>query len=280
MRKRFERAGRLISYLDVEPPADQPRRGTLVLLHAFPLSADIWRPQLADPPAGWRVIAPDVAGFGGSFPVPHTATFDDDARDVLGLMDHLGQKMAVVGGLSMGGYIALALLGLAPERLAGLILADTRPDADSEESRRSRHEMIETLERGGAAAVMDGMLPRLLGPTTLESRPQVVTQVREIGLWQPADGIRAAIHRLMGRPDSTPLLSGVRVPTLVVAGAEDAITGPEVARAMHQRIPGARLTLIDRAGHLSNLEQPGAFNDALSAFLSWGQVVRSDEFKT
>jgi len=267
MRKQFERAGRLISYLDVEPPAGQPRRGTLVLLHAFPLSADMWRPQLADAPAGWRVVAPDVAGFGRSFPVPPTASFDDDARDILGLMDHLGQQTVVVGGLSMGGYIALALLRLAPERLGGLVLADTRPDADSDEARRSRHEMLETLERGGAAAVLDGMLPRLLGRTTLASRPQVVAQVREIGLWQPADGIRAAIHRLMGRPDSTPLLSGVRFPTLVVAGAEDVITGPEVAQAMHQRIPGARLTLIDGAGHLSNLEQPAAFNDALSAFL-------------
>lgn len=269
MLRHFERAGRLISYLEAEgvPAAAPGRRGTLVLVHAFPLAAEMWEPQLAAAPAGWRVVAPDVAGFGRSFPVPPTATFDDDARDLIALLDHLGEKEAVVAGVSMGGYIAFALLRAAPERVRGLVLADTRAEADTDAARRSREEMLGTLERGGAAAVVDGMLPKLLGPSTHASRPDLVARVRQIGFRQPPDGIRAAIHRLMGRPDSTPLLSTIRCPALVVAGAEDAITGPDVARGMQQRIPGARLTLIDRAGHLANLEQPEAFNEALSAFL-------------
>ncbi len=268
MRKHFERAGRLISYFDVQPEGAEGRRGTLVLLHAFPLSAEMWEPQLASPPAGWRVVAPDVAGFGRSFPVPHTATFDDDARDVVALFDHLGEKEAVVVGASMGGYIAFALMRVAAERVRGLVLADTRAEADTDEIRRSRQEMLETLDRDGAAAVVDGMLPRLLGRTTHKSRPDIVARVREIGARQPPGGIRAAIHRLMGRPDSTPLLSAIRCPTLVIAGVEDAITDPDVARGMQQRIPEARLALIDEAGHLASLERPEAFNAAL-----WGQVL-------
>lgn len=266
MRKHFERAGRLVSYLEAESPA-APRRGTLVLVHAFPLSAEMWEPQLAAPPAGWRVVAPDLAGFGRSFPVPASATFEDDARDVVALLDHLGETQAAIGGLSMGGYVAFALLRVAPERVRALVLADTRPDADSAEARRSRQAMLSTLDRDGVETIVEGMLPRLLGATTLETRPDVVARVREIGRRQPADGVRAAIHRLMGRPDSTPLLPALRCPALVVAGAEDAITGPDLARRMQGEIPGARLVLLESAGHLSNLEQPGAFNAALGEFL-------------
>ena len=267
MRKHFERGGRLISYLDAGPPAAGSPRGTLVLLHAFPLSAEMWEPQLASAPAGWRVVAPDVAGFGQSFPVPATATFEDDARDVVALLDHLGVAEAVVGGLSMGGYIAFALARLAPGRLRGLVLADTRAEADSDDARRSRQEMLGTVRRGGTAAVLEGMLPRLLGRTTLGSRPGVVARVREIGLRQPAEAVRAAIHRLMGRPDSVPLLGAIRCPVLVVAGSEDVITAPEVARGLQARIPSADLVILDGAGHLSSLERPEAFTDALARFL-------------
>ncbi len=267
MLRHFERAGRLISYLEAEPPGDAERRGTLVLVHAFPMAAEMWEPQLAAAPPGWRVVAPDVAGFGRSFPVPHTATFEDDARDVAALLDHLGEKDAVVAGVSMGGYIAFALVRAFPDRVRGLVLADTRAEADTDAARRGRQEMLAALDRGGAPAVVETMLPKLLGPSTHASRPDLVTRVRQIGLRQPVDGLRAAIHRLMGRPDSTSLLPALRCPVLVAAGVEDAITGPDVAREMQQRIPGARLALIDRAGHLASLEQPGTFNEALHTFL-------------
>jgi pimeloyl-ACP methyl ester carboxylesterase len=265
----FEHRGRLLSYLDAPGPAVAGRApALLVFLHAFPLEAAMWAPQLASVPAGWRAVALDLAGFGRSFPVPTSATIDDDARDVLALLDHLGADEAVVAGLSMGGYVAFGMLRVAPTRLRGLVLADTRPEADSDEARRSRGEMLTTLDRQGIPAVVEAMLPRLLGPTSREGRPDVVTRVRALGMQQTREGVKAAVHRLMTRPDSTPLLSAIRCPTLVIVGAEDAITSPEIARAMQGRIPGAQFAVVEGAGHLSSLEAPDAFNAALYGFLT------------
>jgi pimeloyl-ACP methyl ester carboxylesterase len=261
----FERGGRLITYRSSEPEGSVA--GTLVLLHAFPLSSAMWEPQLAAAPASWRVVAPDLAGFGASFPHPPGATIDDDARDVVALLDQLGVEQAVVGGLSMGGYIALALGRLAPGRLRGLVLADTRADADSEEIRRGRLQMLRTLETGGTASVVESMLPRLLGETTRRTRAEIVERVREIGSAQTVDGVSAATRKLMGRPDSTALLPGFDFPVLVVVGDEDVIAGRDVAWAMRARIPGGELAILEGAGHLSNLEAPEGFNQALFGFL-------------
>ena len=270
MRTHFGLDDRVISYLDVTGPGPAPPRRTLVLLHAFPLAAEMWRPQLEAAPAGWRFVAPDLSGFGqsqGGDP-PLTASMDGYARDVVALLDHLGVGRAVIAGLSMGGYVAFGLLRLAPERVAGLVLADTRAEADDEAARLGRDRMAETLAQGGAAAVYGRMLPGLLGATTRESRPGVVERVQELVLAQPADGIRLAIQSLKSRPDSTPLLAGISCPTLVIVGDEDQITTVDVARRLHASIPGAEMAVIERAGHLSNLEGPEAFNRVLLAFLS------------
>ena len=167
----------------------------------------------------------------------------------------------------MGGYVAFALLRLAPGRLAGLVLADTRAEADDEAARSNRDRMAETLAEGGAAAVFERMLPGLLGATTRAFRPAVVERVRRLVLAQPPEGIHRAIQSLKWRPDSTPLLASITCPTLVVGGDEDQITAVEVARSLHARIPGADLAVIERAGHLSNLERPEAFNAALTGYL-------------
>jgi pimeloyl-ACP methyl ester carboxylesterase len=267
MRHHFGHDGRTISYLE-RPSTVEPRRGTLVLLHAFPLAAEMWLTQLAAVPAGWRVVAPDLAGFGRSSPGPASPAIEDYARDVLALLDHLRIDAAVVGGLSMGGYVAFALQRLEPARLRGLVLADTRPEADSEQARAGRLKMVETLDAGGVAAVAEAMIPRLLGATTRAERGEVVAAVRSLVLEQPVDGVRRAIRALMSRPDSTPLLHAIAVPALVVVGDEDEITGPDIARQMHGQIAGAGLALVRGAGHLSNLERPEAFNQALSTFLS------------
>jgi pimeloyl-ACP methyl ester carboxylesterase len=229
----------------------------------------MWRPQLDAVPAGWRFIAPDLRGFGESKVGDPTlpATMEGYARDVVALLDRLRVDRIVVGGLSMGGYVAFALLRLAPERIAGLVLADTRSEADDEAARASRDGMAETLALGGAAAVFDRMLPGLLGVTTRTSRPDVVQRARELALAQPTDGIRRAIHGLRSRPDSTLLLAAVACPTLVVVGDEDEITRVDSVRRMHGRIFGAELAVIEGAGHLSNLEQPEAFNGALTRHL-------------
>ncbi len=270
MRMHFRRDDRVISYLDAAGPGPATPERTLVLLHAFPLAAEMWRPQLDAVPAGWRFIAPDLPGFGQSQVGDPTlpASVEGYARDVVGLLDHLGVGMAVIAGLSMGGYVAFALLRLAPDRVAGLVLADTRSEADDETARVSRDGMADTLSRGGAAAVFDRMLPGLLGATTRSSRPEVVEHVRQLALAQRPEAIRRAIQSLKSRPDSTPLLGGIDCPTLVVVGDEDQITSEDSVRRMHGRIPRAALAVIERAGHLSSLEQPEAFNGALTRFLS------------
>jgi pimeloyl-ACP methyl ester carboxylesterase len=270
MRSDFQHGNRVISYLHAACPGPATPDRILVLLHAFPLAAEMWRPQLEAVPPGWRFIAPDLRGFGqsqvGDPALP--ASVEGYARDVVGLLDHLGVGKAVIAGLSMGGYVAFAMLRLAPKRVAGLVLADTRSEADDETTRVSRDGMTDTLARGGAAAVFDRMLPGLLGVTARSSRPEVVERVRKLVLAQRPEAIRPAIQSLKSRSDSTPLLGGVDCPTLVVVGDEDEITNEDSVRRMHGRIPGAALAVIERAGHLSSLEQPEAFNHVLAAFLS------------
>jgi pimeloyl-ACP methyl ester carboxylesterase len=193
---------------------------------------------------------------------------DDYARDVLALLDHLRAAEAIVCGLSMGGYVSLALWRLAPRRIRGFVLADTRPDADTGEVRAGRERMLETLACRGVQAVAEGMVGRLLGPTSLASRPPVVERVRQIAASQRAEAVGPAIARLMTRPDSTELLPGIDCPVLVVAGREDEITPPDVAQQMHGQLADASLALIGHAGHLSSLEQPEAFSAALDRFLA------------
>jgi pimeloyl-ACP methyl ester carboxylesterase len=268
MHAEFRHAGRVISYLDVEGAS--PSRHALVLLHAFPLAAGMWRAQLAAPPAGWRLVAPDFRGFGQSSPDPPSGpvSIDDYARDALALLDHLDLHRAVFGGNSMGGYAAFGVLRLAPERVAGLVLSDTRAEPDNEAGRADRAAMLDLLARGGVAAVWERMLPGLFGGTSRRSRPEAVERVRALAMAQHAEGVRRAIERLGSRPDSTPLLAAIACPTLVVAGEEDAIVGVDEARRMHDRIPGAEMAIIRGAGHLPAIEQPHEFNAVLGRFLA------------
>ena len=240
-----------------------------VLLHAFPLSSAMWHPQLVHPPHGWRLLAPDLAGFGGSQDrAGEGVALDDYASDVLEWLDGLGISRCVVAGLSMGGYAALALTRLAPHRLAGLVLADTKAPADSAEARAGRDRMLETLAQRGPAGVAEDMLPKLLGETTRRNRPDLVAEVRSLIVANSAEGIRRGILRLRGRPDAAPVLPGIAVPTLVVVGEEDAVTPPAEARALEASIPRASLETVPGAGHLSNLEAPDRFNAALHRFLA------------
>jgi pimeloyl-ACP methyl ester carboxylesterase len=267
VRQSIGHRGRRISYLEA-PGAGSTSR-SLVLLHAFPLCAAMWEPQLASVVPGWRVIAPDLRGFGGSDGGEASAvSIDDYGEDVLGLLDALGLDRAAVAGLSMGGYAAFSMLRQQPERVEALVLADTRAEADSEAGRAARDAMMATLAAGGPAAVFDAMQGGLLGETTRTSRPAVVERVRALAVAQPAAAIRRAIERLKGRPDSTPLLAAISCPTLVLVGAEDRITTPEAARQLSASIRGSSLSVIPEAGHLSSLEQPEAFNQALGGFLN------------
>ena len=244
----------------------------LVLLHAFPLCADQWLPQLHRVPPGWRFVAPDLRGFHGAGPALEdvgldTATMETHAADVLSLMSHLEIERAVIGGLSMGGYVALALGRRAPARVGGLVLANTRATADSVEGLAARDRMIALAGREGPAGVAREMLPKLLGETTRRDQPELAGVLRQLIERNSSAGIISAIRAMKGRTDSTPVLRAIACPTLIVAGAEDAVIPDAESETLHQAIPGATRVVIPRAGHLSNLEAPVAFNAALADFL-------------
>lgn len=236
----------------------------LVLLHAFPLTAEMWRPQLERVPPDWRFIAPELSS---AVPPRGDRTIDDYAADVGALLDALKMDDAVIGGLSMGGYIAFALFRRSPELFSGMILADTRPQADSPQGRDDRVKMRELVSREGVGAVADRMLPRLLSKQTFEERPELVQRVREIIESNTPRAVDAALHAMMTRPDSTPDLARMSCATLVIVGEEDSVTPPSEADAMHRAIERSVLVSLAGAAHLSSLEQPDAFSRALADFL-------------
>ena len=229
----------------------------VVLLHAFPMNADMWRPQLERVPSGWHFIAPDL----------HGSTVEEMASTVLKLLDSLHIDGAVIGGLSMGGYVTLALYRIEPERLHGMILADTRATADTPEARAQRERLIALVRDKGSAAIADEMLPKLLGKTALQERHDLQQLVRQIGGSLPPQEVEAALIAMMRRPDSTPLLDRISFATLVICGDEDAATPLTEVEQLHAHIPRSRFVVLQGAGHLSNLEKPDEFSLALADFL-------------
>jgi pimeloyl-ACP methyl ester carboxylesterase len=246
---------------------DPASSNVIVLIHAFPVGMRMW--DVVSIPVGWRAIAPALPGFDGVDPPPTAAaSIDDYARYVLELLDHLRVVHAVIGGVSMGGYTAFALWRLNRLRWRGVVLADTRAGADSEQARVGREKMLETLRTGGSRAIADEMVPKLLGKTTRSKRPDVVDHATRLIERQTSEGLAAAVVRLRDRPDSAPLLSEMGVPALVVVGEEDEVTPVSESEQMHARLPDSRLVRIPEAGHLSCMENPVAFSAALASFLS------------
>jgi 3-oxoadipate enol-lactonase len=237
----------------------------LLLLHGFPHDRTLWAPQLAAAPAGLRVIAPDLPGFGESAPLAD-ASFETWADWVAALLDTLEVGRAVVGGLSMGGYLAFAVWRRHAARVRGLVLADTRPGADTDEARANRRAMQSLARAEGAGAIAEKMLPGMVGKTTRETRPEVVETLRTMMGRAAIPALTDALDAMIEREDSTPTLGTITVPTLVMCGEEDVLTPVADSRAMHAAIPGSRLALIPGAGHASNLEAPAVFNGLLYDF--------------
>ncbi len=235
----------------------------LLLVHGFPFDSESWAPQLEVFGRQRRVIAPDLAGFGATG-APGPASLDAHADDLARLLDELGIRRVVFAGLSMGGYIAFAMWRRHRERITALVLADTRPGADTTEAQERRAALAERVLAEGTAPLLGNVQPGLLSAAAPE---RIAARVRDIIERQPPEGAAAALLAMAARPDSTADLAQIDVPVLVAVGAEDTITPPSESEAMVAKLPRATLAMIPRAGHLSNLEEPGAFNGALRAFL-------------
>lgn len=240
----------------------------LLLVHGFPLNKTLWEPQIKDLAVSVRVIVPDLRGHGASDPVPGEYSMDLLADDCFALLEDLGEEdPVVVCGLSMGGYIAFSFYRRYPQRVAGLILAATRAKADSPEARDSRDKMAAKVDEQGAGAIAEDLLPKMLSPHTLATNPELVERVKHMMANTSARGIKGALMGMKSRPDSTPTLIQIDVPTLIVHGEDDQIIPRQEAQDMHAAIQDAQMRLLPQAGHLLNLEQPDLFNQAIREFL-------------
>jgi 3-oxoadipate enol-lactonase len=239
----------------------------VVLLHGYPFNRSLWNEQVSALGNSYRVITPDLRGLGESDASQGPATMNRMARDVAALLDHLEISRAVVGGLSMGGYVALAFYKEFPSRVRSLILADTRAPADTEEGKQTRHQQAEKALAEGMAGIADSMLPKLLTPETVSKRPDLVKRVRDMMLKTKPEGAAGALLGMAEREDQTALLSQISCPTLILVGREDPITPVADSEKMHREIAGSRLVVIENAAHVSNLERTDQFNEELMRFL-------------
>lgn len=241
----------------------------VIFLHAFPLNRRMWEGELMAllGEERYRLVALDWRGFGESEITTGISSMELFAGDVAGLMDALGIQNAILCGLSMGGYAAFAFLRKYPQRVAGLILADTRPGADTPEAQANRENVAQIAETQGTGAIADLQVPRLISEYTRKRHPEVEARVRQLIDEATPQGIAAASRGMAQRADSTELLGGISCPTLVIVGEQDALIPPAVTQDYASRIPGAQFAVIPQAGHLSNLEQPEAFLQAIGGFL-------------
>lgn len=238
----------------------------LLLIHGFPFDRTLWRHQLATL-SGWRRVAPDLRGMGLSDGPEKGYSMEEYAADLVSLLDLLGNREAVVCGLSMGGYIAFEMLRRFPERVKGLILVNTRASADSADAKERRTEMISLLDKRGPSAVVDALLPKLLAPGSLSTMKEVVDHIKEMAAGGTRQGLRGALVAMKERVDSTPDLGSIKVPCLVIAGSEDQLIPVKEQRKMAKAIDGAVFTVIPGAGHVAPLEQPIAVSRVMGEFL-------------
>jgi pimeloyl-ACP methyl ester carboxylesterase len=240
----------------------------VILLHGYPLSRAMWAPQRLELARRYRVITPDMRGMGETPPSDVEFSMDMLADDVIALLEHLSINGPIVlGGLSMGGYVAQAFAAQHPERLRGLILMDTKAVADTPEMAQKREETAaEVLETGDVKKVVDAMIPRLFASDTL-NEPERIAELTSVMEATTPKGIAGALRCMAGRPDRRNDLGKIRVPTLVLVGAEDAISPPTEAQSIADAISDSRFAVIPQAGHMAPWENPEGVNAALLDFL-------------
>jgi pimeloyl-ACP methyl ester carboxylesterase len=249
-------------------------RRTVLLIHGHPFNRTMWQPQLEFLQASYRVVVPDLRGYGASsLPDGRETRLETFAADNLALMDSLGIRKFVLGGLSMGGQIVLEMLRQAPDRIEALLLADTFAGLDTAERKQLRFTIADRLEREGMEAYALGELTKMITPANVEELPEVAEHVMKMMTTTPPAGAAAALRGRAQRIDYTPLLQEIRVPALVVVGREDVYTPVAWAEQLNRDIPGSKLVIIEKAGHMPNLERPDVFNYALGSWLQ-GFVVQ------
>jgi YbgC/YbaW family acyl-CoA thioester hydrolase len=238
----------------------------VLFIHGFPLDRTVWRHLMA-PLTGRRRIAPDLRGLGLSDAPADGYNMAQYADDMIALLDDLGEERAVVCGLSMGGYIAFDMIHRYPERVAALVLVNSRAEADGPQAQEARNEMVQTVENDGTGAIADLLVPKLLAPESLSAMPQVAERVHTMIKNAPPAGVIGALRAMRDRQDATALLEHITVPTLVIAGREDQLIPVDTARTMSKRIAGSHFTLIAGAGHLVPMEQPVPTSRVIAEFL-------------
>lgn len=245
---------------------DSGRGPTVLWVHGYPLSGKIFASQSSMP--GFRHVIPDLPGFGSTPARGPRSTIDDFADAVLKLADDRRVSRFVLAGHSMGGYIALAIMRKAADRVGALILLDTKEIADTDKARADRLKTIQEVEKGGPGVVVEAMLPKLLGAQTSRSNPALVREVRQILETASPDGITSALSAMASRPDSTAAARSTKVPTLIIAGADDTLTPVSDAERMHGLIEGSELVIIPGAGHLPTMENSQLTTGVIAEFLA------------
>ncbi|HLZ62462.1 MAG TPA: alpha/beta hydrolase [Ktedonosporobacter sp.] len=247
---------------------DEYGSGTpLVLVHGHPFNRSMWNEQVEAFAGSYRVIVPDLRGYGETTVVPGKTTLDEMAGDIAALLDALAIDQVILGGLSMGGQIVFEFYRQFPGRVRALLLADTQAQADTEEGRATRYATAQRLVAEGMHDFAEEMLSRLLSPQTRASQPEVVDKVRHMILGTKPEGAAAALRGRAERRDYTSMLSEITVPTLIVVGSEDEYTPISDAELMYHGIAGSQLAIIEGVGHMPNMERPSEFNAVLGQFL-------------
>lgn len=260
--------GAAISYADRGLPQGTP----VVFIHGFPFNHTMWDPQMRALPNHFRAITYDIRGHGQSDVGDGQYSIELFVDDFIGLLDHLVIRQAVVCGLSMGGYIALRAIERHPERFRGLILCDTRSEADSDEGKIKRSAAVKSVKKGGVEAFAASFVKAVFAPETFRTKPDAVETIRKMIVSNSPLGIGGTLLAMAARTDTTKALSGIRVPTLILVGEHDALTPPSSSQAMHERIPSSQMHVLPGAAHMSNIENAGEFNRHLLEFL--------EQFKT
>jgi pimeloyl-ACP methyl ester carboxylesterase len=239
----------------------------LVFLHAYPLDRRMWVPQ-SPFSRHFRVITVDFPGFGGSPSSAPIATMEWMARETISTLDGLGaRERAVFVGLSMGGYVLLQIARLFPDRVRAAAFVATKSTPDSPEAKQKRLDHIALVEKEGVPALVAGLTGTLLGETSQKERPAIVAEARAIMESQTPHAIISALRGMAERPDTSAVLSGLTAPALFIAGAEDTVIQRADMEAMANRAKKSELHVVEKAGHLVNMERPDAFESLLSHFL-------------